>query len=131
MFLFVGGITPRTVSSEVYSECPRCGSETLQERRIDQVLSLFFIPLFTVHAGRPFNVCTSCRWDSRYPELQTSREHPGLSSLPTPYQEAVGVRSDHAAPSAPELPLSCSQCGNPIQSNFLFCPFCGTFLKEE
>jgi uncharacterized OB-fold protein len=26
--------------------------------------------------------------------------------------------------------LSCNQCGHTVQPNFLFCPFCGTFLKE-
>jgi hypothetical protein len=32
---------------------------------VTQVLSLFFIPLITVHQGRPFRVCSACGWDTR------------------------------------------------------------------
>lgn len=33
-----------------------------------QVLSLFFVPLVTVHKGRSFRVCSACGWDSRLGE---------------------------------------------------------------
>lgn len=38
---------------------------TLQRVLHMQVLSVFFVPLITVHKGRPWRVCTACGWDSR------------------------------------------------------------------
>jgi hypothetical protein len=32
---------------------------------VNQVLSLFFVPLFTVHKGQPYRVCPQCGWDSK------------------------------------------------------------------
>lgn len=54
-FFFVGGVGPREVTTRVAGRlCPGCGqSGTLEQRRVDHVLSLFFVPLLTVARGQP------------------------------------------------------------------------------
>ena len=40
--------------------------------------------------------------------------------------------SEQQVPSAPLLPPpTCQECGHTVRDEFLFCPFCGTFLKGE
>jgi hypothetical protein len=42
-----------------------CHRSSTQEKTVNQVLSLFFVPLFTVHKGQPYRVCSQCGWDSK------------------------------------------------------------------
>jgi len=61
MFLFIGGIGPRTITLDKQARiCPSCGRLTLYLKRIDQYVSLFFIPIFPVKRGEPFLSCEGC-----------------------------------------------------------------------
>lgn len=172
------------------TECPSCGRNgSLLERRIDHVLTAFWLPLFTVHRwaalgllsacnclrpladlhpaceaeacigavkgpprplfsrahrrGQPYRSCTACGYDSRNFE---GWEHlPGIG----PDDARIGQGSGHgpqrasgrgdegigtgagAHPSAPQLPLACHTCGHPVEQQFLYCPFCGSWLKHD
>jgi len=100
MFFFIGGIQPKTVVIDRQaSACSVCGYHEVYLKRVDQYLSLFFIPLFPVKRGTPFLVCENCNtiFDERGIRMDAYR---------------VGERS-------------CPQCGRPLTSDFSFCPFCG------
>lgn len=133
MFVFVGGIQPSVESKAVDQECPVCHRSSTQEKTVNQVLSMFFVPLFTVHRGEPYRVCPQCGWDSKQADgwqllgrdFSQQQQQPG-----TPDSSSSSRGDASAAASAPNMPMSCSQCGHSVQPNYLFCPFCGTFLKD-
>jgi rRNA maturation endonuclease Nob1 len=68
MFFFIGGIQPKTVLIDRQARsCPACGHFEIHQKRVDQYVSLFFIPLFPVKKGIPFSEppirkkrCPSC-----------------------------------------------------------------------
>ena len=100
MFLFIGGIQPRTVTMERLPQCcPHCGHAEIRRRRIDQYLALFFIPLIRVKKGEPFLDCGRC--------------HSVLA-------EGAG-RADTG-----EGDMKCRSCGRPfLKPDFAYCPYCG------
>jgi RNA polymerase subunit RPABC4/transcription elongation factor Spt4 len=105
MFFFIAGVQPRTKTLEGEARaCPACGRISLRRRRVDHVLSLFFIPLFPVKRGAPFLACGNCgaifdedgcRW--------TQGPSPG-----------AGI---------------CRFCGRMLDRDFSYCPYCGTPRK--
>jgi Zn finger protein HypA/HybF involved in hydrogenase expression len=107
MFLFIGGIQPRTVNVDGADRiCPDCGRPTLRLKRTDESLSLFFIPLFAVKKGEPYLVCENC--GSR-PGGQEEKE-PG-----TPFR----------------MNRRCPKCRRPLGQDFRYCPSCGEPLGDD
>jgi NMD protein affecting ribosome stability and mRNA decay len=61
VFVFIGGIQPKTrVLDHTPRLCPACGLAQARLKRVDHVLSLFFIPLFSVKRGTPVLMCERC-----------------------------------------------------------------------
>jgi len=101
MFFFIGGIQPRTVDiDENPVLCPSCGLLRARHKRVDHYLSLFFIPVMPVKKGEPFLYCDRCG------------AQPG--GQPGDYINS-GNRS-------------CKNCGRKLESDFIYCPFCGKSL---
>ena len=101
MFFFIGGVSPRTITLDRQPRaCPSCGRLALYLKRIDNYVSLFFIPLFPVKRGEPFLSCNEC--GASFDE-HGGREFPDL----------------------PSTERSCRHCGRKIESDFKYCPFCG------
>jgi hypothetical protein len=101
MFFFIGGVQPKTVRLDKQARlCPVCGHQEVHLKRVDQYLSLFFIPLFPVKKGTPFLACDNC---------QSVFDEGGLT--------VHEGRTDR--------PLTCPYCGRTLEADFDFCPRCG------
>jgi hypothetical protein len=101
MFIFIGGLQPKTVILDKNPRtCQACGSFNAHLKRIDQYISLFFIPLFRIKKGIPFISCDSCH--SVFDEQDCRPEK----------------RSD-------DVIKLCPKCRNPLAPDFSFCPYCG------
>jgi RNA polymerase subunit RPABC4/transcription elongation factor Spt4 len=101
MFFFIGGIQPKTVRLEKQAlSCPVCGHTEVYLKRVDQYLSLFFIPLFPVKKGVPFLVCDNCSTvlDEESPPIRM-KQREGLEK--------------------------CPYCGRHLEEDFIYCPGCG------
>jgi len=96
MFFFIGGIQPRTrrISNDP-RPCPSCGYQTAYLKRVDNYLSLFFIPIFPVKRGDTVLICERCGaiFDEK------SRTTTGS--------------------------FRCRYCGRKLSEDFIFCPYCG------
>ncbi len=100
MFFFIGGIQPKTVIIDRQARaCSVCGHQEVYLKRVDQYLSLFFIPLFPVKKGAPFLICENCN---------------------TVFNEK-GIRMDTKRAGE----MRCPRCGRELASDFSFCPYCG------
>ncbi|EFJ50170.1 hypothetical protein VOLCADRAFT_58546 [Volvox carteri f. nagariensis] len=111
-FFFVGGVSQKTVVLRTLAQrCINCGSQVLREERVDNVLSIFFLPVWTISKGTAFITCGTCGWTSFEDQTQ----------LPPP-----------PSPRLPQLPsrqsASCPGCGRHVQPDFAFCPSCGRSL---
>lgn len=105
MFVFIGGVQPRTVKlDEPLRSCPACGLVSCRMKRTDQYFSLFFIPLFPVKRGRPFLECDNC------------------GGIFRPDGSPLGVEFLSGS-------RKCPHCGRPLESRFDYCPYCGHKLK--
>lgn len=101
MFFLIGGVQPKTLSlDETPRICPACGLAQAALKRVDQYLSLFFIPIFPVKRGVPVLICNRCRAVSS-PDQSSTAAAPRI----------VGPR--------------CLRCGYPVDADFRFCPGCG------
>ncbi len=61
MFFLIGGVQPKTVAlDETRKLCSACGLAQAKLKRVDQYLSLFFVPLFRVKKGDPVLICDRC-----------------------------------------------------------------------
>jgi len=103
MFLFIGGIQPKTIRlSDAARNCPACGVMSLYQKRQDQYFSLFFLPLFRVKKGPEILKCESCSTitDSFDIQSRTKKQN------------------------------TCAVCGKPVEPDFLYCPYCRTALKK-
>ena len=59
--IFIAGVSPRiTTLDEKPRMCPVCGLAQAYYKRVDQWLSLFFIPVIRVKKGEPFIMCEKC-----------------------------------------------------------------------
>jgi hypothetical protein len=102
MFFFIAGIQPKiTFVDKQPALCPSCGLLRARYKRVDQYISLFFIPLFPVKRGDPFLFCDRCGLQS-----------PGV---------VTGNIYGYNAP-------LCKNCGRTIKKDFIYCPFCGKSL---
>jgi RNA polymerase subunit RPABC4/transcription elongation factor Spt4 len=102
MFLFIGGIQPRTVNADQTERvCPNCGRPTLRLKRSDEYLSLFFIPLFPVRRGPEYLLCETCGY------------------------------SPDAGGGPPSFERRCPKCRRPLERDYPYCPYCGTRLGGD
>jgi hypothetical protein len=100
-FFFIGGVQPKvTRLDERPRRCPRCGLHQAYMSRVDQYLSLFFIPVLRVKTGEPQLVCDRCG--------------------------AAGPESGPA--DAPADAKSCRFCHRTFPADYTFCPACGRRL---
>lgn len=149
MFFFVGGISPKVVVEATRRLCPNC-NDNLVQKRVDHVLTLFFMPIWTVSRGNPVTECERCGWvaysrgsfgqpspplPSTHSQLPSNASRPTYQSPPSyqprPPPPAPSGPFVNEQPSAPLLPPSCPACGNGVKHDFLFCPYCGQYLKNE
>lgn len=106
--IFIGGVQPRKIKvSDAKRTCPNCGLMTVEEKRIDHYLSLFFIPLVPIKRGEPFWVCSHCNL------IQDQAGRPAALSAPQ-----AGGRY-------------CSSCQKDFLDTFDYCPYCGRRLRES
>ncbi|NLD39187.1 MAG: zinc ribbon domain-containing protein [Desulfatiglans sp.] len=102
MFFFIGGIQPKiTFVDNPPVLCPSCGLLRARYKRVDQYISLFFIPIIPIKRGDTFLFCERCG-------LQAHGEKTG---------DIYGYNQ----------PL-CKNCGRTIKKDFIYCPFCGKSL---
>jgi rubrerythrin len=105
MFFFIGGIQPKTVTIDDTPQlCPYCGLQRARMKRIDHYLSLFFIPVFRVKKGDPVLICDHCGVVS------------GVS-------EAGGFPGERIRQTN-----TCPRCGKILDTEFRYCPYCGSML---
>jgi len=108
MFFFIGGIQPKTVRLKKQAgSCPNCAHPEVYLKRVDQYVSLFFIPLFPIKRGVPFVACENCN-----------------SLLEGP---ADTGRQDYTE-SEPGREPRCGSCGRAVKPDFSYCPYCGKWL---
>jgi hypothetical protein len=108
VFLFVGGIQPKTIRVDKSSRtCTRCGQNELYLKRVDHYFSLFFIPLFRVKKGVPFVSCDNCH--SAFDESGMAMEEPTAF--------LVALRK-------------CPDCGRRLEEDFEYCPRCGKKVRR-
>ena len=105
MFFFIAGIQPKTVDVDGQPRiCSSCGLSRARLRRVDHYASLFFLPVFRVRKGVPFLECKACG--------SLSGESGQVWSEPQETPARI-----------------CPHCGNPLQPEYRYCPFCG-FVKQ-
>ena len=101
MFFFIGGVQPRTVRLEKYGgACPRCSRFDVWVKRVDQYISVFFIPLIRIKKGVPFISCENC--NSVFDNLSRMEE----------------IDEVHR----------CNSCGKEVEPDFRYCPYCGHWI---
>jgi len=97
MFFFIGGIQPRTKRiSNNPRPCPSCGYHEAYLKRIDNYLSLFFIPILQVKRGETVLICEKC-----------------------------GAIFDEKGKTTTGDTRRCRYCGRKLGEDFTFCPHCG------
>jgi len=106
MFFFIGGIQPKTVDIDKKSSiCFSCGFQQVRLKRIDQYISIFFLPVLRIKKGEPFLMCDRCG--------SISSDETGKDFFHIPKED---------------IPIRCRYCGKNINPDFHFCPFCGKSL---
>ena len=125
MLFFIGGLQPRREVLEAGPfGCPRCGRKSARIEQVRSYLSLFFVPLVPVRRGEPYLVCADCGaaaplgsgGPAGFPEAYDPETYEGLD-------EELDERLEDTGP------LTCSECGMPIEPEFDYCPYCGRKLK--
>jgi RNA polymerase subunit RPABC4/transcription elongation factor Spt4 len=105
--ILIGGLQPRTARLGRHPRaCPSCSHFDLYVIRIDQYISLFFIPLLRVKKGVPFLACEHCR------AVFTQN----------------GPVDEPGVPGKPGHPQQCGFCGKSVGTDFSYCPYCGKSL---
>lgn len=115
MFFFIAGMQPKTIKLEKTDiQCPNCMRYEVYRQRQDEYFSLFFVPMARMSEGREYTACAHCqramgfgeRSDSPPPETPAPKEPPRY----TPYHRP------------------CRHCGQIIEPEYSYCPFCGKKL---
>lgn len=105
MFFFIGGIQPKTILiKEKISLCPYCSQMQVDLKRVDNYLSIFFIPIIRIKKGLTFLLCRNC-----HNEVNGSK----------PRTDANGFQQEK----------NCQYCGQTITENFFYCPYCGKTIN--
>ena len=100
MFL-IAGVSPKTkILDNNPRMCPVCGLTRAYFKRVDQYLSIFFIPILRVKKGEPFIMCDNCERNLH----EFGMEH-------NLWRNKKNLR--------------CRNCGRALHEEFKFCPFCG------
>ncbi|KAK7301381.1 hypothetical protein RJT34_12244 [Clitoria ternatea] len=110
-FFFVGGLEQqvRQVVKSGVGKCINCGSR-LDLVDYDNVLKLFFVPVWRWQGKDPLLYCENCKFFPRAYSL--------------PHSSGIGSPSPPAVPDA----LRCRFCDRIMEADFRFCPFCGSEL---
>jgi len=107
MFFFIGGIQPKTVLVDRQARtCPACGHLKVFLKRVDNYVSVFFIPLFPVKRGTSFLTCENCNtiFDEHGSWIDVERT---------------------------EDETRCLYCGRSLGPDFIFCPYCGKTVNKR
>ncbi|PNW79855.1 hypothetical protein CHLRE_08g369500v5 [Chlamydomonas reinhardtii] len=151
MFFFLASYLPKVeVLRALAAACERCGVSSLKEKRVDQVLSLFLLPVYR-RLGTPFVECDNCGWTSeliseqqegRRQLAEGARRSPGVAAQPQAHPLRPGAPDKaprpfpQSATTAPPTPpphaaygSACARCHGPVSPEFVFCPSCGLRLK--
>jgi len=101
MFFFIVGLQPKTIVLDGKKRmCPSCGLFQAVSKRKDHYLALFFLPLLAVKKGDPYLHCSRCNYSS--------------------------LDFENAVPSARgAVKNRCTRCGQSLEPEFGFCPYCG------
>lgn len=116
-FFFFGGVTQevQTVLKSESNICPLCKSPA-SVVEYDNVLRLFFVPVWKWSGDNPAVKCTSCPFLmplDNFSNIRSNRTGP--------------VEEGDWTPTAGKL--QCWSCLSPLSSvNFKFCPYCGASL---
>lgn len=103
-FFFIAGISPKVkVLDEKPRRCPVCGLHQAYCKRVDQYLSVFFIPILKVKTGRPVLMCARC-------------------------ERTVSELGPEAAPPVQVAARRCRFCSKDLSPDYTFCPHCGRRL---
>jgi len=99
--IFIGGIGPRQKRlDEQPRHCSNCGLSRAYLTRVDDYLSLFFIPLLRVRKGEPFIRCERCG-------------------------HVTGEAGQVYSPGTDLRRPRCHRCDASVQGDFRYCPQCG------
>ena len=99
--IFIGGVGPRRKKLEGQPRiCSGCGLSQAYLIRMDDYLSLFFIPILRIRKGKSFIECERCGHITD----ETGKVYASGKDL----QE-----------------LTCHRCGEVVAKQFNYCPHCG------
>ncbi|KAI9591078.1 hypothetical protein BDF19DRAFT_417515 [Syncephalis fuscata] len=140
-FLIIIGLSPkRKWLQKTARTCPQCGACALMQTRVDQRLSLFFVPLFPVYRGHAVWVCHRCGYVDQpgahpqrqrqiFPSVRKQEKPPAY--LPDRDEKATLAAAEQAYRDpnivAGENSMDhCGACSTAIgSSSWRFCPYCG------
>ena len=102
MCFFIGGVQPKKIRLDDQPRmCESCGLFQAHLYRMDDYISVFFLPIIRIKKGNPFVECEKCGFITS----ETEGGHKEvLKSGPINY---------------------CENCQRPIDAGFKFCPYCG------
>jgi predicted RNA-binding Zn-ribbon protein involved in translation (DUF1610 family) len=99
--IFIGGIGPRKKKFDDQPRiCSSCGLSQAYLNRVDDYLSLFFIPLIRIRKGQPFVECERC------------------GHLTDESGKVFATGMDLKA-------VRCHSCGQTLEKDSKYCPHCG------
>jgi RNA polymerase subunit RPABC4/transcription elongation factor Spt4 len=103
-FILIGGLQPKKVKVDDRARtCPQCQTPTARLVRLDNYLSLFFIPVVPIKKGLVVLTCDRCGgvWDEADP---------------------------NARPEPKRIGPVCPACQQVVEPQHRFCPSCGRKL---
>ena len=130
-FFFVGGIQPRIrkILQSNYGPCLSCHVGVMDHVELDNVLELFWIPIWTL-SSKSLLYCSSCQWMTSLEQYHGDRFATTGRTFPHPHGRQPTL--PNRIPSAPitnnDLTVSCPSCGERISAQWNFCPKCGIEL---
>ena len=99
--IFIGGVGPRRKKIDSHPRiCSNCGLNQSYLFRLDDYLSLFFIPILRIRKGQQFVECERCG--------HLTDENGKI------YAPGTDIRV-----------IRCHGCGETLDREFAYCPYCG------